>query len=63
LKLAVGPDVRGDLRAAFWLAPIAEEVSELYRQAVATASDAIKHWFEFGMQSAMSRYNGIDLTK
>ncbi|HEY9774721.1 MAG TPA: aminoacyl-tRNA hydrolase [Planktothrix sp.] len=63
LKLGVGPDVRGDLRAQFLLGPIADDVTELYNQSVATAADAVKHWVESGVQSAMSRFNGVNLAK
>jgi PTH1 family peptidyl-tRNA hydrolase len=61
LKLAVGPDVRGDLRMEFLLSPITNDVAELYHKAVKTAAEAVKHWVESGVQSAMCRFNGTNL--
>ena len=63
LKLAVGPDVPGDRRMQFLLGPISDDLTELYNKAVTTSAEAVKHWIASGVQSAMSRYNGIDLSK
>jgi peptidyl-tRNA hydrolase, PTH1 family len=63
LKVAVGPDVRGDLRKAFLLSPIEEDARKLYLQVVSIAAEACQLWLATSVDVCMSRYNGLDLAR
>lgn len=63
LKVAVGPDVRGDQRAAFLLSPVADDLRELYTRAVTVAAEACQLWLAQSVDVCMCRYNGLDLTR
>lgn len=63
LKVAVGPDVKGDQRKAFLLAPIEAELRQLYLRAIAVAAEACQLWLAESVDVCMCRYNGLDLTR
>jgi len=63
LKVAVGPDVRGDLRKAFLLSPVEEELRQLYLRSVSVAAEACRIWLAEDIDVCMRSYNGLDLTR
>ena len=63
LKVAVGPDVKGDQRAAFLLSPVEAELRQLYLRAITVAAEACQLWLAQSVDVCMCRYNGLDLTR
>ncbi len=61
LRLGVGPDPGGALRASFVLARIEAENEELYFKMIKLAAEAVELYLKQGLQKAMNTYNGIDL--
>lgn len=61
LRIGVGPDPGGALRAQFVLSKIAQVDQALYFKSIDMAIDATEIWLQEGLQSAMNKFNGMDL--
>ena len=61
LKIGVGPDPGGALRASYVLSDIPDIDQELYFTVITKAIEAIQVWLSSGIQQAMNAYNGLDL--
>ncbi|MBX9689584.1 MAG: aminoacyl-tRNA hydrolase [Candidatus Obscuribacterales bacterium] len=61
LKIGVGPDPGGSLRASYVLSEFPESERELYFKVISLAVEAIEVWMKEGVQVAMNRYNGVNL--
>ncbi len=61
LRIGVGPDPGGAMRAHFVLSEIAENDRALYFKAIDLAIEAAESILREGIQSAMNKFNGIDL--
>ncbi len=58
LKIGVGPDPGGDVRANYVLSRIPQNDWQLYRQVVVAACDAVVSWLTIGMDASMNIFNG-----
>lgn len=63
LRVGIGPGPGGSLRRNFVLTPFAREQQPLLKDSVNLAVEALELFLKEGVQSAMNKYNGIDLTK
>ncbi|HEY9676976.1 MAG TPA: aminoacyl-tRNA hydrolase [Drouetiella sp.] len=61
LKFGVGPDPGGATRAKYVLSRIPQKDQDLYQKMVQIASEAILFWHSSDIQSAMNKYNSINL--
>lgn len=61
LKIGVGPDPGGDLRAQYVLSKFPEEQKDLVNQIIDWSYKAALVWLEQGIQEAMNNFNGSDL--
>ena len=61
LRIGVGPDPGGALRAHFVTSPLEETNLELFYKAIALAQEAYADVLVNGIQRAMNKYNGMDL--
>jgi PTH1 family peptidyl-tRNA hydrolase len=61
LRIGVGPDPGGAVRAHFVLSPLEEKDLTLYEKVMNLAIEAYAEVLRNGIQSAMDKYNGIDL--
>lgn len=61
LRIGVGPDPGGAVRANFVLSKIADADRDLYNKTISLALDAYGEILRNGIQSAMNKYNGMDL--
>lgn len=61
LKVGVGPDPGGDLRASFVLSGFHGHDLLLFDKVVLKAAEASLSWLQNGTQKTANRYNGIDL--
>jgi peptidyl-tRNA hydrolase, PTH1 family len=61
LRIGVGPDPGGAVRAHFVTSKIEEKDLDLFFKAVVLAGDAYEEVLRNGIQVAMNKYNGLDL--
>lgn len=61
LRIGVGPDPGGAIRAHFVLSTIADADLELYYKSISLAIDAAEMSLQEGIQVAMNKFNGMDL--
>ncbi len=61
LKIGVGPDPGGDVRAEFLLKPVRPDERELFDKCLTLAAEGVSYWIRSGMLEAMNKYNGVDL--
>jgi peptidyl-tRNA hydrolase, PTH1 family len=61
LRIGVGPDPGGAIRAHFVTSPIAQENLDLFFKSISLAVEAFEDVLKDGIQSAMNKFNGIDL--
>lgn len=61
LRLGVGPDPGGDMRAHFVLSPIPDQDRELKLKSLDLATDAALMWIARGHRDVSNKYNGMDL--
>ncbi len=58
LKVGVGPDPGGEVRAAYVLSRPLEVDRELYRQSILTCRDAVLSWLDKGVEATANHFNG-----
>jgi PTH1 family peptidyl-tRNA hydrolase len=58
LKIGVGPDPGGDVRANYVLSKFPQEDWDLYRTVILAAKDAALTWLKQGVNASMNIYNG-----
>lgn len=61
LKIGVGPDPGGAMRANYVLANFPEDEEILIRQVIDLSLQAIDVWLSAGISAAMNRFNGLNL--
>ncbi len=61
LKIGVGPDPGGDIRADYVLSSVPDKDMELFKTAINKGAEAALYWLNNGVEKAMSQINGIDL--
>jgi PTH1 family peptidyl-tRNA hydrolase len=60
LRIGVGPDPGGAIRAHFVLSKIADQDLPLFEKVMNVTIDAYEEILKNGIQSAMNKYNGMD---
>src|SRR5262249_24513824 len=63
LKIGVGPDPGGDLRANYVLSAVPEVDRPLLERVVQLSFDAALSWLSEDMKAAMNKFNGTDLVE
>lgn len=63
LRVGIGPGPGGPQRKNFVLSRFLPEQQKLLNDSVKLSTDALEVFLKEGVQSAMNKYNGIDLTK
>jgi PTH1 family peptidyl-tRNA hydrolase len=61
LKVGVGPDPGGAVRAHYVLAKIPQSQQELYRKVISLSAEAVVHWMSKDVTSAMNTFNNVNL--
>jgi len=61
LKIGVGPDPGGDVRADYLLKPVKPDERELFEKCLTLATEGVSFWVRNGVVEAMNKYNGMDL--
>lgn len=61
LKIGVGPDPGGAIRANYLLSPIPQQDRDLYERCLTMAVEAVQFYLANGLLDAMNKYNGCDL--
>ena len=61
LRIGVGPDPGGAMRADYVLSVIPQSDRELYSRVIATCVEASETWLQAGIQDAMNKYNGKEI--
>jgi len=61
LKIGVGPDPGGEIRADYLLKPVRPDERELYETCLSLAVEGVSFWVLNGTSAAMNKYNGVDL--
>ncbi len=63
IKIGVGPDPGGDMRARFVLSPVLENDRKLYNDSLDLASQAVRSWLEHGSGITANKFNGVNLAE
>lgn len=61
IKIGVGPDPGGDLRARFVLSRVPEAERELYSNSIIMTGDAVQSWIDKGAEVTANFFNGRNL--
>ena len=61
IKVGVGPDPGGHIRAQYVLQSVPEKDVELYKKVLELTANCIKFILKHGVERAANKYNGIDL--
>lgn len=61
LRIGVGPDPGGALRADYVLSQIPQADRELYSKVISVCIEAAEVWIDSGIQDAMNKFNGITI--
>lgn len=61
IKVGVGPDPGGDLRARYVLSRVPEKDRELFAKSMEMSAQAVREWLEFGPDVAANHFNGRNL--
>ncbi|MEW5818626.1 MAG: aminoacyl-tRNA hydrolase [Cyanobacteriota bacterium] len=62
LRVGIGPGPSGPLRKNFVLQPFLPEQEKLLSDSISLAVDALEIFIKEGINSAMNKYNGVDLS-
>jgi len=63
IKVGVGPDPGGDVRARFVLSRVPEKDRELFAKSLEMTSQAVREWLEFGPDVTANHFNGRNLAE
>ncbi len=61
LKIGIGPDPGGELRANYVLGKFTKSERNILQQVIELASNACCVWLTSGIEQAMNEFNGLDL--
>lgn len=63
IKVGVGPDPGGDLRARYVLSRVPEKDRELFAKSMEMSAQAVREWLEFGPDVTANHFNGKNLAE